>query len=155
LRRLPATGPREYAAAVEDGKGGWIAGRCIALRRSREATRRTRKREQRRAQRKGTPISAASLEYAQYFVLWTNLPKTVPMQQVLELYRLRWQIGLVFKRMKSILGLGHLPKKDPRSAQAWLEGKLFVGLLIERTIDAARSFSPWGYPLVGPAQPLA
>jgi hypothetical protein len=54
---------------------------------------------------------------------------------VLEFYRLRWQIELVFKRMKSILGLGHLPKKDPLSAQAWLEGKLFTGLLIERMID--------------------
>jgi hypothetical protein len=56
---------------------------------------------------------------------------------VLEYYRLRWQIELVFKRMKSILGLGHLPKKDPISSQAWLEGKLFVGLLIERMIHVS------------------
>ena len=62
---------------------------------------------------------------------------------------------LVFKRMKSILGLGHLPKKDPLSAQAWLEGKLLVGLLIERMVDAAASFFPWGYPLATTSQPMA
>ena len=57
--------------------------------------------------------------------------------------------------MKSILGLGHLPKKDPLSAQAWLEGKLFVGLLIERMVDAAAAFFPWGYPVETAPQPLA
>ena len=75
--------------------------------------------------------------------------------QVLDLYRLRWQIELVFKRMKSILGLGHLPKKDPLSAQAWLEGKLFTGLLIERMVHTAESFSPWGYALAAPPQSMA
>jgi IS4 transposase len=30
--------------------------------------------------------------------------------QVLQWYRMRWQIELVFKRLKSLLRLGHLPK---------------------------------------------
>ena len=81
-----------------------------------------------------------TLELAEYFIMWTSLKK-LRASEVLELYRLRWQIELVFKRMKSILGLGHLPKKDPLSAQAWLEGKLFVGLLIEHMVDAAAA--PW------------
>jgi hypothetical protein len=68
---------------------------------------------------------------------------------------LRWQIELVFKRMKSILGLGHLSKKDPLSAQAWLEGKLFVGLLIELMVDAAGSFFPWGYSMATAAESVA
>jgi hypothetical protein len=95
------------------------------------------------------------LEYAEYFMLWTSLPESLPKSQILELYRLRWQVELVFKRMKSILGLGHLPKKDPRSAQAWLAGKLFVGLLVERMIAAAKSISPWGYSLEPTPQPVA
>jgi len=57
--------------------------------------------------------------------------------------------------MKSILGLGHLPKKDPLSAKAWLEGKLFTGLLIERMVRSAETFSPWGYALAGPTQQVA
>ena len=121
-------------------------GRLIALRQSAEVTRWTRQRVQRRAQRNQQELSAEALEFAEYFMLWTSLPERVAATQILQLYRLRWQIELVFKRMKSILGLGHLPKKDPRSAQAWLEGKLFVGLLIERMI-AAVSFFPLGIQL--------
>ena len=33
-------------------------------------------------------------------------------------YRLRWQAELVFKRFKSLAGLGHLPKRDPTIACA-------------------------------------
>ena len=44
-------------------------------------------------------------------MVWTTVAKTVTSSQILDLYRLRWQIELVFKRMKSILGLGHLPLK--------------------------------------------
>ena len=77
-----------------------------------------------------------------------------PAPAVLELYRLRWQIELAFKRMKSIMGLGHLPKKDPASARAWLHGKIFASLLVERMVQAAETFSPWGYRLDREAQPL-
>ena len=75
-------------------------------------------------------------------------------EQVVRLYRMRWQIELAFKRMKSILGLGHLPKKDPASAHAWLHGKIFVSLLVERMVEAANSFSPWGYRLSSSTQPV-
>ena len=126
----------------------------MALRQSAEVTRWTREQMLRRARRDQEKVSELSLELAEYFILWTSLRK-VRAAEILELYRLRWQIELVFKRMKSILGLGHLPKKDPLSAQAWLEGKLFVGLLIERMVDAASSFFPWGYPVETATQPLA
>ena len=71
---------------------------------------------------------------------------------MLEWYRVRWQIELAFKRMKSILNLGHLPKTDPASARAWLHGKIFVSLLVGRMLEAAESFSPWGYRLPAPQQ---
>jgi Transposase DDE domain len=67
--------------------------------------------------------------------------------QVLEAYRYRWQIELVFKRLKQIVQLGHLPKHQDESAQAWLYGKLFVALLTEKLIAHARAVSPWGYTL--------
>ena len=43
--------------------------------------------------------------------------------------------------------MGHLPKKDPASARAWLHGKIFASLLVERMVEAADKFSPWGYRL--------
>jgi hypothetical protein len=155
LRKLRGKTAREYAAQAKNSNGAWIPGRLIALRQSVETTRWTQQRMRRRAQRSRLTVSSEALEFAEYFMVWTTLPRTVTTGQVLECYRLRWQIELVFKRMKSILGLGHLPKTDPLSAQAWLEGKLFVGLLIERMIHTAESISPWGYSLAGPPQPMA
>jgi hypothetical protein len=155
LLRQVAEKPREYAAHVKGPRGEWIRGRLLALRQSAEATRWTQKRMQRRAQRDQQSVSSESLECAEYFTVWSTLPAAVPTAQILELYRLRWQIEISFKRMKSILGLGHLPKKDPLSAQAWLEGKLFVGLLIERMIHTAEAISPWGYTLATSTQSVA
>jgi hypothetical protein len=155
LRALQGKTPREQEARVRHPQGGWITGRLIALRQSAEVTRSIQRRLRRRAQRSQEAVSVESLQFAEYFMLWTTLPHAFSTATVLELYRLRWQIELVFKRMKSILGLGHLPKKDPLSARAWLEGKLFTGLLIERMVHTAESFSPWGYALAAPAQPMA
>lgn len=154
MRRLKGYSPAESPSWVKDPQGDWIAGRLVALRQSAEVTRWLRERMLRRARRDQEAVSQLSLELAEYFILWTSL-KELRTAEVLDLYRLRWQIELVFKRMKSILGLGHLPKKDPLSARAWLEGKLFAGLLIERMVDAAASFFPWGYPVATASQPMA
>ncbi len=155
MKDLSASDPGQWSAAVKRRGGPWLSGRLIGLRQSEAATQRAQRQLRRRAQRDGCKVTAESLESAAYFMLWTSLPPEIAAEQVLELYRLRWQVELVFKRMKSILGLGHLPKKDPRSAQAWLVGKLFVGLLVERMIATARTVSPWGYELPAPAEPLA
>ena len=67
---------------------------------------------------------------------------------VLETYRGRWQVELAFKRLKSIIGLGHLRKVDIDGARAWLHGKLLVAFLTEALIIAGTTFSPWGYALI-------
>jgi hypothetical protein len=79
--------------------------------------------------------------------LTTSEPPPFSAAAVMELYRQRWQIELAIKRLKVLLGLGRLPKKDPPSARAWRHGKLFVSLLVERLVEAANAFSPWGYEL--------
>jgi IS4 transposase len=49
---------------------------------------------------------------------------------ILQLYRLRWQIELLFKRFKSLLGLGDLPAKQRDLARSWMLGKLILALLV-------------------------
>ena len=73
---------------------------------------------------------------------------------MLEWYRLRWQVELVFKRFKSLAQLGHLPKYDDDSAKAWLYGKLFVALLVEKLLHHARAISP-GATTCRPGAPAA
>ncbi len=125
------------------------------VRRSKQATEYARKKLKRRASKKQQNVSESALEAAQYFFVWTTLPAAWRQQQILDLYRCRWQIELAFKRMKSIMGLGHLPKRDPESCRAWLHGKLFTSLLVEPMIGSAKKLSPWGYELGAPTEQVA
>jgi len=90
-------------------------------------------------ERKGR-ISDEAKIFNEYIVIVTSLDDTVSVEQVLSTYRLRWQVEIYFKRLKSILDFGELPKKRPENSLAWLNGKLMVALLIESVI--AKSFSP-------------
>ena len=154
FRKIKVGQIQQWAAQVEHPDGGWVPGRLIALQRSAEATRLARRRLQMNASKKQKKVSPESWEAAQYFYLWTTLAEVFEASVILELYRLRWQIELAFKRMKSIMGLGHLPKKDPASTRAWLHGKIFASLLAERMVETAETFSPWGYRLDREAQPM-
>ncbi len=72
--------------------------------------------------------------------------------EVLENYRFRWQIELVFKRLKSLLAVGHLPKYDEQSSRAWLYAKLLVALLTQKLVRLGATISPWGYELWPPPE---
>ena len=123
----------------------WI--RLIAIRKSKQAAEQARKDYIYNQQRKNKPVYESTLHLQDYIIVLSNINAEVTASQILMLYRLRWQIEVAFKRLKSILGLGHLPKQDPQSCRAWLHGKLFIALLVEQMVEEARLFSPWGYPL--------
>jgi hypothetical protein len=146
LRTLSSTGLGDWPAWVADQYGS-IAGRLCAIKKSRAAAKRARDKAQREARHKGRQIQPQTLEAAAYTFVFTTLDHTFPAATVLEMYRGRWQVELAFKRLKSLLTLGHLKKIDPDGAKAWLQGKLLVATLIEAMIGAAERFSPWGYPL--------
>jgi hypothetical protein len=127
--------------------------RLCAIRKSQAATLRTRKKQRAKASRMGRQLDPQSVELAAYVLILTSLPvQSWSAVRVLRLYRHRWQVELVFKRLKSLLGLGHLPKTNDQSARAWMQAKILTALLIERAMYEARFFSPWGFSL--PAESL-
>jgi IS4 transposase len=63
-----------------------------------------------------------TLEFAKYVLVFTTRSSDSA-AAVSESYRVRWQIELVFERLKSLAQLGHVPKHDDRSARAWIYGK--------------------------------
>jgi len=139
---------KQWQARISLRDGTQVPGRICAIAKSEQATELAYKKLRKKAYEKRIALEADTLLYAGYILTFTTLAQTeLSAWEVLEWYRLRWQIELVFKRFKQIAQLGHLPKNDPQSARAWLYGKMLVALLVEKLIAHARSVSPWGYPI--------
>ena len=148
LGSLTRTGAVQSWPTVAVGDGVTVPGRVCAARKSTEAIRIAQDKLRKEAARKGKQVQPRSLEFARYVIVFTTFPEpTFAASQVLQWYRTRWQVELVFKRFKSLAQLGHLPKHDDESAKAWLYGKLLVALLVEKLIHHAVAVSPWGYDL--------
>jgi hypothetical protein len=130
--------------------------RLCVVRKSQAAITLALKKLRREASKNQYTLAPQTLRYAEFVMVLTTFPaKDFPAPAVLEHYRFRWQVELLFKRFKQLAQLGHLPKHDDESSQAWLYGKLFVALLTEKLIADARAFSPWGYRLPQAAESLA
>jgi hypothetical protein len=122
-----------------------ISARLCAVRKSVEATALAERKLKRQASRKQTVLRAATLEHSAWVVALTTVePELLSDTDVLEWYRVRWQIELAFKRLKSLGDVGHLPKRDAASSRAWVYGKLLIALLTEKMQRHAAAFSPWG-----------
>lgn len=148
LRTLQAGQAEEQPVWLADAHGR-LPVRVCAYKKS--ATAQAQRKLRQQAKRKQRPVPAAPpLEAAGYVLILTTW-QDPDAATLLELYRSRWQIELAFKRLKSLLQLGHLKKTDPQGAKAWLQGKLFIASLIETLIALGERFSPWGYPTPHPA----
>jgi hypothetical protein len=109
--------------------------RLIAVRKPPEATQEAQERLKAEAKRKKRQLDPRTLEACGYFLVVTSLANTVfNAQQVLALYRLRWQIELEFKRLKSLLNLDQLRAQAPDLVRATLAGKLLGALLVEEFV---------------------
>jgi len=71
----------------------------------------------------------------------------LPALQVMALYRLRWQIELLFKRLKSLLHLDTLPSRQGPTAKSWMLARLIAAALAQRLVQPSGPLSPWGYRL--------
>jgi hypothetical protein len=146
---VPQAWPVQF---VESGRG--YAARLCAVRKSTLAAQLSKERLLRAGRKKGKRVRPETLELAEYiFVLATPGLEALSAEQVLELYRARWQVELGFKRLKSLFDAGSAPNRDPEAVRSWIYAKLLAVLLIERLGEEARLFSPWGFPL-GRGEPL-
>jgi Transposase DDE domain len=154
LRTLPATEPGEWSVCFRHDDTMYAA-RVCAIRKTKLAADQAKQRIRHTAKKKQRGLTADSLECAEYiFVLTTAGLPVLCTDEILDAYRARWQIELCFKRLKSLLQLGHLPKRSDDSARAWIQAKLLTVLLIEALLEEARFFSPWGYDIAS-AKPVA
>ncbi|MCE5215448.1 IS4 family transposase [bacterium] len=123
-------------------------GRLLVLPKTQAAAEKAQRQIRHEATRKGRKPDARSLRAAHFICLFVTLPQEqLAAAQAFELYRLRWQIEIVFKRLKGLLHLDHLRAKDPALARTYLYAKILGALLVDELSRSALSFFPWGYRL--------
>lgn len=131
---------RQWQAFVHTADGDRIEGRLCAVRLPRNKADEARQRLRRE---QGTDVTEQSLTMAQFVVVFTTVPaRALTCIQLLELYRLRWQIELDFKRDKSTTGLDQLPNRLPPTMETWIYTKLILHQILRKLADSGAVFPP-------------
>ncbi len=139
LRGLRGHNASEADVVISDKKGVLedVCGRVVAIR---LPVAQAEKARARLAREHGSKVSDLDREVASYVVLFTTVPRSrLNADLCLELYRLRWQVELLFKRWKSLCGLDRLPNYLDETITAWLYAKVLLALLMQRMGASALS----------------
>lgn len=114
--------------------------RILGRKLSKEEQENEHKRMKKEEQRRQKALSKEASAFHDAMVVVTSLPEEISAKEVFQIYQLRWQVELLFKRLKSIFGIGNIPNKRPERIQAWLAGKIMVALLLEKEIGELNCF---------------
>jgi hypothetical protein len=137
MAALPESGPEivEFPVAVVH-KTRKIPVRLIIKRKSDEAASHERKRRQYKARKNGQVNDPRTIKAAGFLIYVTSLsPAEASAEVVVRLYRMRWQIELAFKRLKSLGGFDELRASDPKLVKTWLLAHLIAAVLIEASLS--------------------
>lgn len=93
-----------------------------------------RRRVRAAARKKGRTPQAKTLQMAEWVLVLTTIPPEIlPTAVIAALYRVRWQVELAIKRLKSVLDIDHLrAREDSPLSALYLHGKLLYAWVIEK-----------------------
>ena len=107
--------------------------RLICMRVSAQVANERRRKLLKEAKKKGRTPSQTHLELCDWTLLVTNVPSDLlPAPIAYSLYRLRWQIELLFKQLKSVLRIHQSQTGREDRLRCELYGKLLMAVLIHR-----------------------
>jgi len=118
--------------------------RLIASKLPAEKVAAARKRKRRKAQKAGRKISSQTLQMAGWLLLVTTLDARWSATDVVRLYQARWQIELVFKRLKQLLRVADLRCREPEAVEATVRAVLVAWALQEQCTAEVRALLPSG-----------
>lgn len=103
-----------------------------------------RRRTNQAAAKKGRTPQKETLYLSGWVLVLTTIPTTIlNTETIAALYRLRWQVELVIKRLKSLLDIDCLrARKDSDLADLYLYGKLLYSAVIEKIATRRFRLSP-------------
>jgi len=110
------TGKKNRAWDLKDAKS-WIPARIVGCRTDKDVT----------------------------WVLTTASRDKLSDEALMNLYRFRWQIELLFKRLKSLLHIDSLPSRDGPTSKSWLLIRLVVAAIAQILVTPSGFFSPGGH----------
>jgi hypothetical protein len=116
--------------------------RLIASKLPAEKVAAVRKRKKRKAQKAGRRISSQTLQLAAWLVLSTTLSASWSASDVLRLYQARWQVELVFKRLKQLLRVADLRCREQAAVEATVRALLIAWALQEQVAADVRALLP-------------
>ena len=90
------------------------------------------KRKKRKAQKSQTKTRAKTLVYAQWTIIATSLISEFSKEEILNIYRSRWQVELLFKRIKQKLSAHKIRPSTKKYAIALIHLWLITWALTER-----------------------
>jgi hypothetical protein len=167
LRITPATFPVETAtgeacdlpawlgqgSAAQQEWQGWCvhdeqryAIRVLAARLPPEAAARARQRKYQQAQKHGRTPSTPTVALADWVLVATTLAADWSLPDVLRLYRARWQVELVFKRMKQLLRFNQLRSTHRTTVEATVRALLVAWALQDGIVAEVRALFPTALP---------
>jgi hypothetical protein len=113
-----------------------LQARLIVKRKDAKATEKSEKAARRGNQRRcSKKLQPMTITAAGFVMLLTSIPAdAMTAEEVLQTYRLRWQVELAFKRLKSGMGIHKLPARDERLARSWLMAHLILALMIDEAV---------------------
>jgi hypothetical protein len=121
--------------------------RLLATRLSPAAAEAARRRVRRKAQQKGQTPSTTALWLAEWLLVITTLAAAAgPAADGLRLYRARWHVELVLKRMQQLLRLNQIRSTHPPSVESTVRALLVAWALPEGIRGALRAPRPPGTP---------
>ncbi len=141
----PNAGPQEWAVQAVVGGGkqpSLLPVRLIALPLPPAKVAAARLKLQRKASKHQDTLDPRSLVAAGFMVLVTSLPEDISAGEICAAYRLRWQIELAFKRLKSLLHIDRLPTRTAAGSLSWLYAHLIMLLLCEDIAHDVLESSP-------------
>ena len=157
LAELHGTAETERCLPVRvQVEGAFIEGHLHGCRLPPAQAAQARRRVRVQAKKKGRQAQARTLALAEWVLVLATLPPAVlPTATALALYRLRWQVELAIKRLKSIVDIDRLRARQGSAlADLYIHGKLLYAWVLEKwarrrcgedwnRLDGPRRATPW------------
>ncbi|AWV90585.1 IS4 family transposase [Bradymonas sediminis] len=82
-------------------------------------------------------------ETGQYHLYFTNIgPETLGADEIAQTYRLRWQVELLFTRLKTTMRLNQIPSSKPEVVKALIYASILALLLSNAFLQVLRQINP-------------